>query len=210
MQSLSERQRDIEGDTTAPRHFQSWGRIQLFLHPGLGAVRVLQTSCTKLRLILALLKYCWYFYKETDFRFTQSSTRSFASLSAFYLFLRESLDQTEKIKINYVEMRSLDFCSNCAPLTTGPGRFHCTSPAKAPPRLASVPVQRSSPASWVHRARNPPINHLPPCSWQRAGRPAMAPSRVARQPAPEGCLRTADKRPSGCNNRLLSVKNVSG
>lgn len=43
--SLHERQHDIEGDTTALRHFQSCRRIQLFLHPGPGAVRVLLTFC---------------------------------------------------------------------------------------------------------------------------------------------------------------------
>lgn len=43
--SLHDRQRDIEGDTRALRHFQSCRRIQLFLHPGAGAVKVLLTLC---------------------------------------------------------------------------------------------------------------------------------------------------------------------
>lgn len=43
--SLHERQHDIDGDTTALRHFQGCRRIQLFLHPGPGAVRVLLTFC---------------------------------------------------------------------------------------------------------------------------------------------------------------------
>lgn len=67
--SLHERQHDIEGDTTALRHFQSCRRIQLFLHPGPGAVRVLLTFCADPSCIFPSGFYQSYFYKERDFRF---------------------------------------------------------------------------------------------------------------------------------------------
>lgn len=62
--SLHERQHDIEGDTTALRHFQSCRRIQLFLHPRPGAVRVLLTFCADPSCIFPSGFYQSYFYKE--------------------------------------------------------------------------------------------------------------------------------------------------
>lgn len=105
--SLHERQHDIEGDTTALRHFQSCRRIQLFLHPRPGAVRVLLTFCADPSCIFPSGFYQSYFYKERDFRFTQSTRQSFDSRSALYLCLWGSLDGKEKTKQEKKKKKSI-------------------------------------------------------------------------------------------------------
>lgn len=96
-------------------------------------------------------------------------------------------------------MRSLYFCSNWALWLLAPGAFA----AHPQPTLPSQPVSPS--LSRLHISRRfllkgpvlplgfatlaaPPINHLPTRSWKGAGRGAMAPARVAKQPAQEGWM----------------------
>lgn len=95
--NLHQRHRAIEGDTTAPGLFRSRGRIQPFLHPGLRAVRMLLTSRANPCFLSPSVLQQSYFCRETDFRFTQSTSQGFfICWWMLYLFLgREQRKQTE-------------------------------------------------------------------------------------------------------------------
>lgn len=89
-------------------------------------------------------------------------------------------------------MRSLYFCSNCALWLLAVG----ASPANAPKpaSLSRLPISGRFlftgpvlPLGFTTLPA-PPINHLPARSRRCGGRGAMAPARVARQPAREGWM----------------------